>query len=195
MSDPGVVGLLNRLTPGARHAHLGDRLQELIDYVREATRVMQPFNVGPAGLAIGVGSKAKVLIANTVNYQIDGKWYQKTTAEIAFTATTHDITASASSTRAAIYLLSINSAGTVTITKGTEAATVAACSPPATPADECPLGYVGIQIAAGVTSFDASSDLLDAGHITDTYVDLCFNPVGDVANPFTLTADTPTAIG
>lgn len=193
MSDRGIVGLLNRLTPGASKSRLGTRLQEIINYVLEASRTTQPMTLSAAGLAIGTGSKAKVLITNTVVYQKAGRIYQKTTAEIAFTATTHDIAADAGSTRAAIYLLSLDTAGTATITKGTEAATVAACTVPATPAGNIPIGYVGIQIAAGVTPFDASTDLLDAGHITDTYVDLCYN-ASDYDTALTLTAPTPDAI-
>lgn len=123
------------------------------------------------GLAIGVGSAAKVLIANTVAFAIDGQRYSKTTAEVAFTATTHDIAPHATLVQEACYLLTIDAAGTVTITMGTIASGAAAAKVPAGPVGQAVLGYVRVAVAAGATPFDASTDLLSAGHLTDTYVD------------------------
>jgi len=134
-----------------------------------------------AGLAIGSGSKAKVLIANTITYVIDGVLYQKTTAEIAFTATTHDIAADAGSVQEAVYLYSVDSAGTVTVTKSPTATGAGNAAIPATPAGDAPLGYLRLAVAAGATDFDASSDLLDAAHLTDTYVNLATNPTDGLA--------------
>lgn len=124
-----------------------------------------------AGLAIGSTSKAKVKIANTVSYLINGVFKSKTTAEVAFTATTHDIEADADEAREACYLLSLDASGTATITMG-EVAGPGLSTVPATPANQAAIGYVKLSVAAGSTDFDASTDLLDAAHITDTYVDL-----------------------
>lgn len=123
-----------------------------------------------AGLAIGSGSKAKVLIANTTSFLYNGIFGSKTTAEVAFTATTHDIPANAASVQEAMYLLSFSDvSGTPVLTMGTIASGAGNAKLPEIPAAHTPVGAVRIAIAAGATAFDASSDNLDAGHITDTY--------------------------
>lgn len=127
------------------------------------------------GLAIGSGSKAKVLIANTVVFLIAGVFKSKTTAEIAFTATTHDIAPNASSIQEAVYLLTLNAAGTATITKGTTATGAGNAAVPAAPAGQAVIGHVRVAVAAGATLFDASSDNLDAAHLTATYTSLAFH--------------------
>ena len=119
-----------------------------------------------AGLTIGSGSKKKIKIANTVDYLINGVMYQKTTAEVDFTATTHDMPISSFS----VYCLYINGAGTVTVVKGSTASTAAAVIFPAPLEGQALLGYVRLATSAGAI-FDATSDDLDAAHITDTYVD------------------------
>ena len=129
-----------------------------------------------AGLAIGVGSKAKVLIANTVQFSVNGGAYTKTTAEVAFTATTMDIPANATTVQEACYLYSLQADGTPIVTMGTISAGAGTAVVPATPEDQSAIGYLRLAVAAGSTSFDASTDLLDAGHLTDTYVDLHLNP-------------------
>ena len=121
-------------------------------------------------LAIGSSSKAKVLIASTVNYLIAGTFYAKTTAEVAFTATTHDIAADADAVQEAVYLLSLAANGTCTITMGVIASGAGNAVIPATPANEVAIGYARIAVAAGATLFNASTDELDAVHLTDTYV-------------------------
>lgn len=124
------------------------------------------------GLAIGSVSKKEVLIANTVIFLVKGVFYAKTTAEIAFTATTHDITAVAGSIQEAVYLYSVNAAGTVTVTKGTTATGAGNAAIPSTPAGTTAFGYLRIAVAAGATDFNATTDDLDAAHLTDTYVDI-----------------------
>lgn len=140
------------------------------------TAVSKNLALSPAGLAIGVGSKAKVLIANTVVFLTDGVFASKTTAEVAFTATTHDIANDALLVQEACYLLSLDSSGTPTITKGATSSGAGTASVPNPPAGDTVIGYVRIAVGAGATPFDASTDLLDAAHITDTYVDLAYVP-------------------
>lgn len=127
------------------------------------------------GLAIGSSSKTKVLITNTFSFLAAGVPKQKTTAEIAFTATTHDVTADAGAARERWYLLSIVAAGTVTITAGTQGA-VGSGTIPATPSFSsggvAAVGLVRIEVAAGATDFDATTDELDEGHLTVEYHDL-----------------------
>lgn len=126
------------------------------------------------GLAIGSSSKAKVKITNTVTYLSDGVFKAKTTAEVAFTATTHDIPANASAVQEACYLLMLAADGTPSLVMGTIASGSGNAKLPEIPSTGTPIGYVRIAIAAGSTKFDASTDELDAAHITDTYVDLGF---------------------
>lgn len=123
------------------------------------------------GLVIGSSAAAKVKIANTVYSMIDGVLYKKTTAEVAFTATTHDVT----NAKFRIFLLSLQSGGTVTITAGTEGATLAAATLPTLPSGEVALGYVIIN-PTGTGNFDATSTSLgdatvvpNAVYINTTY--------------------------
>ena len=123
------------------------------------------------GLVIGSTSKKEVKIANTFAFLKDGVWKSKSSAEVAFTATTHDIAASASNVREAVYLLTIAANGTVTITKGTESSGAGTAKIPELPSDSAVvMGYVRVAVAAGATKFDATSDDLDAAHLTVTYV-------------------------
>jgi hypothetical protein len=124
-----------------------------------------------AGLAIGTVSAAEVKIANTVTYLNKGVFKSKTTAEVAFTATTHDITAVAGSVQEAVYLISLQADGTPIITKGATATGAGNAVIPSTPAGETAIGYLRLAVAAGSTDFDATSDDLSAAHLTDTYVD------------------------
>lgn len=119
------------------------------------------------GLAIGTTDAAEVRVVNTTAYLSKGVFKSKSAAEVAFTATTHDM-ADLSTCK---YLISINAAGTLSITKGNEVLTADGGSLiPATPAGDTALGY--IQIVTSGAVFNATTDLLSAGHITDTYVDL-----------------------
>jgi len=124
------------------------------------------------GLVIGTGSAAKIKITNTVTFLPKGIFKSKATAEAAFTATTHDITADSATVQEACYLVSLSAAGTPTITMGAIASGAGNSIIPSTPAGETAIGYLRLAVAAGSTDFDASSDLLSAGHLTDTYYDL-----------------------
>jgi hypothetical protein len=124
------------------------------------------------GMCIGSSAPEKVKIANTVVFTSGGVFKSKSTAEIAFTANTHDIAASASAVQEAIYLVTLAADGTPTLTMGTIASGTGNAKFPDRPATGTPIGAARIAIAAGATKFDASSDALSAGHITDSYYDL-----------------------
>jgi hypothetical protein len=126
--------------------------------------------IGTPGLAIGTVSKKEVKVVNAIGLVVAGGFETKASAEVGFTATTHDITNSAAKIQEAQYLLSIAAGGTVTITKGTTA-NENESDIPAIPAAEVPLGVVLVQVAAGATPFDATTDDLDAAHLTVTYSD------------------------
>jgi len=162
---------LNRITPATWHVKLGDVMESMITMMNSIRSAMQNGIFFAPGLAIGSSSKAKVKITNTVLFTLVGVLKQINTQEVAFTATTHDIAADAENVKEACYKLSVDDAGTVTITKGTTATGAGNASVPATPAGEQSLGYVRIAVDAGATPFDATTDNLDAAHLTVTYVD------------------------
>ena len=116
--------------------------------------------------ALAIGSTKAQVANGAFNYQIAGMRYAKAAvaAGTAFTATTHDI--ADGSARA--FTLSIDAAGTITITPGTAAVGTTATAP-ATPAGEAKMGEV--LIAADGAIFDATTDDLDASHLTVTYTD------------------------
>lgn len=148
----------------------------------QAGSILQNLSLSAAGLAIGSGSKAKVKITNTVTYLIAALFKSKTTAEVAFTATTHDIPANAGSVQERVYVLTLDAAGTPTITAGVIATGSGQAAIPAPPANQAVIGYVRVAVAAGATPFDASSDNLDAAHLTVTYTDAAFLPSQQLTN-------------
>lgn len=122
------------------------------------------------GVAIGTVSLAEVKIANPITKAIAGAFAEVAAAEHAFTSPGHDITADAAKIQEAVYLLSTNAAGAVAIAKGVTADEDAAV-PPALPAGQALIGYVRIQVAAGLVDFDATTDDLDASHLATTFYD------------------------
>ena len=174
---------LNQMNPAAQAVGLGTRLLRLINLARVQHTAAAGVCVTSPGLAIGSGSKKKVLVGNTFLFWDSASTLpkKKTTAEIDFTATTHDVVANGSAAQERWYLFSIVAAGTVTITVGGASAAVGAATFPATPAGGTPIGAMRIEVAAGATDFDATTDELDEAHITDEY----YNFVG-VANPLDL---------
>lgn len=119
-----------------------------------------------AGLAIAT-TTTKLQIVNAIEYVINGVFYAK--------AATDNIDLTAADEQAIStfckYLVSIDSAGTVSTTKGNDVSSAADTKLPILPADQSAIGY--IQVATdGVTTFTAGTTALDAAGITDTYVDL-----------------------
>jgi len=125
------------------------------------------------GLCIGTGSTSEVKIANTTTFLHNGIFKSKSSAEVAFTAT-HDIEADADTIQEACYLVCLNAVGTITLTMGTIASGSGNSLLPEIPSGVTPIGYLRLAVAAGTTDFDASSDALSDGHLTDTYVNLGF---------------------
>lgn len=122
----------------------------------------------PAGLAIGT-DKTRVLSAAFGMSHL-GVNSVKASVETPFTATTDDIPADADKVQERSYLLSIDSAGTITVTPGAVADEDQSV-PGSLPAGDAPMGVVKIKVAAGATPFDATSDDLDAAHLTTTFTD------------------------
>lgn len=126
------------------------------------------------GVVIGTGSVAKIKLGGTPTYLNGGIFYAASSAEAAFTATTHDIEADADTIQEACYLLCIDASDALTIHMGAIAAGSGNALLPEIPAGLTPLGYLRLAVAAGATDFDASTDLLSAAHLTDTYYDIGF---------------------
>lgn len=156
----------------ARDAKYGLRSQDLITQFDALDTAWRYSCFSLAGLAIGSVSKKTLKIVNTVTFASNGIGKSKTTAAVAFTATTHDITASASAAQEACYLVTLASDGTPTVTMGSVASGAGNAKLPDVPSGGTPIGYARILVAAGSTSFDATSDDLDAGHLTVTYYDI-----------------------
>jgi len=126
-----------------------------------------------AGLAEGTNANTfKINAANGagIDYAINGLAYHKAdTDNIAMTA--HGV--QAVSTKC-LYLVQIDSAGTVSTKKGTEVSTTALTNGtavlhwPTPDADKCPVGAIKVE-TDGSTTFTAATTDLGAAGITDTY--------------------------
>ncbi|MDD4381732.1 MAG: hypothetical protein PHE21_00070 [Candidatus Dojkabacteria bacterium] len=139
-----------------------DNLQGVItDMIEIVANKDVPRLVSNPNLAIGTSSKAKIK-HDAFTYVLNGAYTTITGGEVAFTATTHDITDG----EGAVFLVYLDGS-TVKLSKGTATTggTGAVC--PATPAGKLKLGEVKIVTSGAL--FDASTTLLDAGTVTDTY--------------------------
>jgi hypothetical protein len=137
-----------------------DDLEEDLNTVKDDRLLENPT------LVIGSSSAAKVKNSAFGILQ-DGSITTISSTETAFTATTHDITASASAIQEAIYLVYLDGS-TIKLSKGTTAAEDAAVCPD-TPSGKFKLGEVKVQVAKGSTDFNATTDDLDAAHLTTTF--------------------------
>jgi len=123
--------------------------------------------LGPAaGLTLGSSSKAKLKLANNVLALINGKPVLVTAAEVAFTATTHNIADGSIN----MFALTVDSAGTMYIEAGVAATTLANVKPPVVSKDRAVIGIA--TIATSGAAFTAATTELDAGTITDLYYDV-----------------------
>ena len=150
------------------HQQLMDAFDELNDNLKYRALV-------DPGIAIGSSDASKIKITNTVKFLHNGIFKSKSTAETAFTATTHDIEADADTIQEACYLVCLNASGTVTIHMGEIAEGSGNALLPEIPAGLTPIGYLRLAVAAGSTDFNASTDdLSESGWLTDTYYSLGF---------------------
>jgi len=120
-------------------------------------------------LADGSGDTKKIKLTSTIHYKINDVIYQKTTAEVAFTATTHDCVQN----KFAVYAVTINAAGTLTITKGDEVASAALALAgfPAIPVDQVLIGFLlGNPTSGAFTANTSDASVLSTG-TAGAYVD------------------------
>lgn len=127
-----------------------------------------------AGLAIGTVSKKTLKIVNTTVYLHNGIFKSMATQVPVFTATTHDIANNAASVQEAVYLVcnGATASDLCTVHMGTVATGAGVALFPDVPAGKTVIGAVRIAVAAGATLFNATTDDLDAGHLTATYYDI-----------------------
>lgn len=156
----------------------GINRREVMDLYNNLVVSLNNRALGSAGLAIGTSSKKAIRVGSTVAYTVDGVVKSKTAAEVAFTATTHDIAANADSVQERVYLVCIDASGTLSVVAGDVSSGANTAEIPERPSGVTVLGYLRLAVAAGSTSFDASSDDLDAAHLTDTYVNFAGVYVG-----------------
>lgn len=123
-----------------------------------------------AGLAEGTNANTIQAAAPNgagIDYCIGGKLYHLADADnIAMTACAEQ----AASTKC-MYLVTVNAAGTVTLTKGTEVAAGGSAYLPDAPDSEAVIGAIKVETASTATFTSGTTDLGAAG-ITDTYYDL-----------------------
>ena len=130
------------------------------------------FNSG--ALAIGSGSKKKILIASTVYAIKSGVIFAKTTAEITLTTA-----ANVANAKFNILVVSMTSAGVVTVSVGTEGASLAAVVIPTVPTANVVLGFVIINptgtggFVGGTTDLDDATVVPGAVYVNTVYP---FNP-------------------
>lgn len=125
-----------------------------------------------AGLTIGSSSKPKLKIANTIYALANGVLVKKTTAEIVIAGTV-------TNAKFNVYVLSIDSAGTVTASMGTEGATIGAVVFPTIPADNAVIGFAIVNPTGTGNFVGGTTDLDDATVVPNAvYVNTIgsFNP-------------------
>ena len=138
-------------------------------YNQDIRNALGKHTFGAAGLAEGTNANT-IQAATAFDYCINGIIYTKAiTDNIAMTAA-----AVQNISTHCMYLVSIDSAGVVTTTKGVEAKTTEDIFLPSTPAGDCPLGAFKI-VTDGSTTFTSGTTDLGAAGITDTFWDLTDN--------------------
>jgi len=140
-----------------------DQVKHLV--VRETIPPSQDFLMNAPLLSEGTGSKKEVKVALALFMGNGATPVEDAEAEHAF------IAADADTPQERWYSYSSVDGATVVVTPGTIAAEGAAV-PPANPANAAPYGLVRIVVAAGAVPFNATTDDLDAAHLTVTYFGL-----------------------
>lgn len=154
-------------SPALSDQGLRNALAKLQGYVADGL-----FN--SAGLTIGSSAKPKIKIANTVYAVVGGVVVAKTTAELTLT-TAHNV----ANAKFNVLLVSMDSAGTCTVSKGTEGATLAAVVLPTVPTGNLVLGFVIINptgtggFVGGTTDLDDATVVPNAVYVNTVFP---FNP-------------------
>ncbi len=156
----------------ARNSQGGLSNKALMDSLDAISHALRNQCLSNPGVVIGSVAPEKVKITSTTVFTSDGQFKSKATAEVAFTATTHDIPPHATLVQEAMYLLMLAADGTPSLVMGAISSGAGTALLPELPDTGTPIGAVRVAVAAGATPFDASSDSLAAAHITDTYYNI-----------------------
>lgn len=165
---------------------VGDRVLEFIPdgsladrgLLKVVNKALKNMVMSDAGLAIKGGSASPIAEnAAAVVYLIAGEYKSKATADIAFTATSHDIAADGAAVQERVYAVSLDGAGTYTLTAGVIASGAGNGAKPQAPEGEALVGYIRVAVDAGATPFNATTDNLDASHLTVSFEDRAFADV------------------
>lgn len=125
-----------------------------------------------AGLTLGSSSKPKLKIANTIYALVTGVLVKKTTAEIVISGTV-------TNAKFNVFVLTIDNAGTVTATMGTEGATIGAVLFPTIPTNQAVIGFAIVNPTGTGNFIGGTTDLDDATVVPNAvYVNTVgtFNP-------------------
>ncbi len=134
-------------------------LSNVVTFVNGIKSQTNTANLVSGGLATGANATC-YKTANAISYMIAGKLYNKAaTDNIAATACTAQ-----SASKYRLYLISIDSAGTCTVTAGTETSTDTAVLPAQT-ASKVPIGAIKVQTGAGGTFTMGTSSLAVADNV------------------------------
>lgn len=146
-----------------------DEAENLFDKLQ---RPLSSICLNTPGLAIGSSSKAKVKIANTTYAYIEGVLAKKTTAEITISGTITNAYFN-------VYVLYMDSSGTVTAAAGTQATTLAGVVFPTVPSGSAVIGFVIVN-PTGTGDFVGGTTELDDGTVVPNAVYIntpfCFLP-------------------
>lgn len=146
--------------------------QDLRDVLLEIQGAVVDQLLNTGAIAIGSSDKADILIANTIYALIDGALVKKTTAE-------HSPSGTVTADMFNVFVLTIDSAGAITVTMGTEGATIGAVVFPAIPDDQAVVGFVIVNptgtgdFVGGTTEFDDATVVPNAVYVNTVGT---FNP-------------------
>lgn len=130
---------------------------------------------GNAGLAEGTNAST-IKTVNAIHYRIGAQAYVKAaTDNIAMTAA-----AAQAANTTAYYLVTINAAGTVKLTKGTDGSTTL----PDCPDAQAPIGIMKIALSGGATFTSGTTDL-GATNVVETWAHINYMPDSMDASDFT----------
>ena len=135
---------------------------EFEDLFDKIQRALSAVVLNSAGLAIGSSSKPKVKIVNTTYAYVEGVAVKKTTAEIVISGTI-------TNAKFNVYVLSIDSSGTVTAQMGTEASTIGGVVFPTVASGNAVIGFVIVN-PTGTGNFVGGTTDLDDGTVTPNAV-------------------------
>jgi len=181
---------IDMMNPAAYFASLGTKINAIVTLVNEVKADVNLLRTNSINRCYSMGQWAEgtndytIKNAAAIYYTIAGKMYTKAiTDNIAMTALAEQANATY-----CMYLVSVDAAATVTITKGTAVATDAAVLPAVT-AGNCAVAAFKIATSGG-TFTSGTTDLAGAG-VTDTWYDLSFPYEG--ASASTAVASTDAA--